>query len=162
MMREIPVEDIRNKLSYDPLAGFFHWKIRARGIRFGAVAGSKAATGYLTIRINDELMLAHRIAWAHVHGSWPTQQIDHINGDRSDNRILNLREATASQNGANQKARPNKCGFKGVVKNREKWAAKIVRNGKRYHLGSFETPLLAHRAYMQAAIKLHGEFARAA
>lgn len=81
--------------------------------------------------------------------------------DRSDNRISNLREATRSQNAMNaRKQRDNTSGFKGVSRWRGKWQAKIQRDGKQRFLGAFSTPQDAALAYKNAAINLHGEFAR--
>ncbi len=96
-------------------------------------------------------------------GAWP-DQIDHINGDRMDNRWANLRLATNSQNHANSKRYvTNRCGFKGVSwrSDKNKWSARIVRNYRAKNLGYFDSPEQAHEAYVRAAEVVHGEFARA-
>lgn len=94
-------------------------------------------------------------------GKWPTSQVDHINGDRSDNRWANLRQATQSQNSMNIGRRStNVSGFKGVHWNKatQKWRACITINQKKFHLGLFQTAELAFGAYQLAAEKHHGPF----
>lgn len=92
------------------------------------------------------------------HGEWPTFHIDHINGNRSDNRIENIRVATVAENAQNRVAYTNsKSGLIGAtkVKGYELWGAKIVKNGKRTHLGYFKDPYSAHLAYVSAKQKIH-------
>jgi hypothetical protein len=101
-----------------------------------------------------------------VTGEWPPErlEVDHKDCDPSNNRWDNLRLATASQNQANKKvSRANTSGFKGVSwhKDDKRWRAQIRMGGKKVHLGSFDTPESAHRAYSEAAMKHYGEFARA-
>jgi hypothetical protein len=163
----LTAERLRDLLDYDPETGVFLWKKDGRGrtMRVGSVAGTMHSTGYTQINFGGEMWLAHRLAWLHVFGEWPREQIDHINGNRADNRIINLREATLSQNAANRKCRDdNASGFKGVSLNKSlgKWNAGIKVNGNMIRLGVFETPEQAHAAYCAAADKLHGEFARVA
>jgi hypothetical protein len=94
-------------------------------------------------------------------GKWCSLVIDHRDGDPSNNRWANLRRATRSQNSANRRIpRNNPCGFKGVSRHRGKWDATICKKGRRHFLGSFLTPQAAHAAYVKAARKLFGEFAR--
>ncbi|MCI0598731.1 MAG: HNH endonuclease [Beijerinckiaceae bacterium] len=94
-------------------------------------------------------------------GAWPIAQIDHINGDRADNRFLNLREATRTENAWNAKLRSDShSGFKGVRRHKRRWCAYIKVSGKQKHLGSFATPEEAHDAYCRAAREHHGQFAR--
>jgi hypothetical protein len=91
------------------------------------------------------------------------QQIDHANGITSDNRLCNLRLATASQNHANsRRARNNTSGYKGVSRFRDKWRANVTKDNRKIFLGLFDAPEAAHAAYCAAATELHGEFARAA
>jgi hypothetical protein len=115
--------------------------------------------------IDGERILCHVLAWFYTHGVWPADQLDHINGDKSDNRIDNLRIATASQNKANSGPyRNNPTGLKGAYwyKPLQMWVSKIRKDGKLHHLGYFATAEEAHTAYCEAAKRLHGEFARAA
>lgn len=148
-------ERLREVLDYDPATGIFK--------RNGQVCGSNNGVGYAQMMIDRKMYSGHRLAWLHVHGVWPDQQVDHINGDRSDNRIANLRAATPSDNCGNvSRHRDNKSGFKGVFPFRHKWAAQICRSGEKRHLGVFETPEAAHAAYCNAASATFGEFARTA
>jgi len=108
--------------------------------------------------IHDKRYQAHRVIWAMFHGEWPMNQIDHINGDRSDNRILNLREADFFQNSQNAKIRrDNTSGYPGVTfsKDRNQWTARICINGKKIYLGYFLTAELATEARKEAE-KKHG------
>lgn len=105
---------------------------------------------------------AHRVAWALVHGYWP-ETIDHINGNRSDNRLVNLRACTQAENVRNCPVRKhNRLGVKGVQKWGNKFTASIRLNGKVNRLGTFETIAEAAAAYAKASAELHGEFGRVA
>lgn len=120
------------------------------GYRYGAIFG-------LTQR-------AHRVIWALHSGAWPDQEIDHIDGDRANNKWVNLREATHAENNRNvRRHRDNKSGFKGVSWHaRDKiWAARIYANGKNTSLGYFKKAEDAHAAYVAASKELHGVFGRA-
>lgn len=172
-----PVEELRKLISYDPKTGSLYWRARdidsfpceRTGKSWNARwAGSKAINaphclGYLAGAIRYKKFLAHRVAWAMHYGYWPENQIDHINGIKTDNRICNLREATACENmrNAGQKAR-NTSGYKGVTwdKSKSKWQAAIRYEGKSKFLGRFDDPEAAYAAYCSAAHKYHGEFAR--
>jgi hypothetical protein len=115
--------------------------------------------------ISGERLLAHRVIWAIVYGRWPRDQIDHINGVKDDNRLANLREATAVTNQRNQKRHSDKAPLpKGVsaYANCGTFRARIVVNGKSIFLGTFPTAEEAHAAYVAAARRYFGEFARAA
>ena len=155
--------ELKELLNYDPLTGIFIWKIsNGKRAAAGRTAGGILATGYIQIRINAKHYLAHRLAWLFQTGTFPPDQIDHINGIRDDNRYTNLREAKNSQNCCNSKIRKNNTsGMKGVSwhKQQKKWRASIVKNNKQIFLGLFDDPALAHLAYCNAAEKLHQEFA---
>jgi hypothetical protein len=164
-------EVLKKRLDYDPLTGSFVWKQRISDSRndkifntrfAGKIAGVKCPRGYIYIRMRDYgFFSASRLAWLYAHGAWPAQEVDHINGNPSDNRLSNLREASRSENGANRTIHSNnKSGFKGVTKHRNKWAACVRMNNKRYRLGVFDTPELAHKAYLKKAKELHGEYFR--
>lgn len=104
---------------------------------------------------------AHRLAWLYMHGELPDKSIDHINGLKTDNRIANLRLATNAQQKQNRPRNlNNSSGYKGVARAETKWRARINANGRHYYLGRFDTPEDAHNAYVAAAHRLHGEFAR--
>lgn len=156
---------VKHGLSYDPATGVFvrvdppHNNQRLIGKR----AGSLTSNGYWNIRLNGRLWRAHRLAWLFVHGAEPTDQIDHINGIRDDNRIANLRLATNTENGRNRVvSKNNKIGLKGVCRKSlgERFTATIWVNGKNRHLGYFHTAEAAAAAYDLAAAKYHGEFAK--
>lgn len=160
----LSIERLREVLNYEPETGVFTWRIAMppRGMA-GARAGTIQKNGYRAICINGFRAYAHRLAWFYVTGQWPSKHIDHRNGVHDDNRISNLREASRSQNLANQKLRSTSLsGFKGVSKKRNSWQARLNVQGKQRVLGCFATPELAHQAYVDAAQKHFGEFARAA
>ena len=146
-------------ISYCPETGIFTWVTPfSHRVAKGDIAGWKNDSGYVLISINGVKTRAHRLAWRIMFGYWPSQQIDHINGIRDDNRIINLREATDAQNRQNMAKRTdNKSGFIGVyyAKWANSWRAEIRVNGKRHKLGYFDTPQSAHEAYVKAKKELH-------
>ena len=159
----IEPNELYKLLRYEPETGILTWRVTSsnRAV-IGTVAGYTKCLGYRLVRVKGERIRAHRIVWAMVHGEWPAYDIDHINGNPSDNRIVNLREATKSQNQHNRsKQRNNSSGFKGVVKQSpNRWGAYIWVDGSAKYLGLFASPELAHEAYKAAAHRLHGKFAR--
>lgn len=118
--------------------------------------------GYHCVCVDRQHVLVHRLIWMYVHGHWPSICIDHINGNRSDNRLCNLRESNNAQNRWNVGSRKDSSsGIKGIFPTRRgKWAAQICQNGKTFHLGTFTTKDDASAAYQKAALNLHGEFAK--
>jgi hypothetical protein len=159
----LTAERLRALLSYDPDTGIFTWIKSRRGHRAGRVAGSRMLIGYRAIGIDGVKYYAHRLAVLHQTGRWHEAQVDHINGDRVDNRWCNLRGATNSQNAANTPPRSNNTlGLKGVSRNGKGWRARIVQSGREIHLGTFASPEEASAAYAGAAAELHGGFARVA
>lgn len=147
-------------LDYNSETGEFIWKISpSRNIKVGTRAGVVNKTGYRLISINNIRYKAGRLAWFYHYGEWPsdeTPQIDHINGNRSDDRIANLRQVTDEQNSRNQKVRStNTSGRTGVQfhKPRGKWMAVIRNNGKYECLGYFNTFEEAVAARKAAEIK---------
>jgi hypothetical protein len=153
-------------LSYDPETGLFVWRVSVNSrARAGSVAGCIATRGYRIIYFDKAKYPAHRLAWFYIHGVWPPEYIDHINGDTSDNRIANLRPATNAQNQANsRKHRDNRSGLKGVTWDNwaGKWKTQIKSGGRSKFLGLFDAKEDAHRAYERAARELNGEYARSA
>lgn len=130
----------------------------------GLIAG-KMKGGYRQVLLAGRFLMAHRIVWAMVNDEWPPSEIDHIDCNKTNNRPENLRLATRSQNCFNKSIyKNNKSGFKGVCydKSKGRFRASIAANKKNIILGLFSTPELAHAAYLEAALRLHGEFARAA
>ncbi len=167
---DITPELLRQLLDYDPDTGDFTWKYRPdeRPQWNARCAGKKAGhlnkvIGYVTLRIFDKGYYAHRVAYAIMTGEWPPKGIDHINGDKSDNRWCNIRAADQSQNGANRGLHPNNTsGFRGVhfSKRDQIWVADLCVKGKNKRLGRFKTAEAAYAAYKEAKLKAFGEFAR--
>lgn len=160
---------LRELLDYCPETGVFTRKVRAANVPAGAVAGCLRPSGYLVISIDDKLRRAHQLAWLYMTGEWPPRFLDHRDLNKSNNRWVNLRLATKSQNQANiGLTKSNASGLKGVSRYRagekygKPWQAGIGKDGKTFHLGHFPTKEDAHAAYCEAANKLFGEFARAA
>lgn len=173
----ITPEALRQLLRYEPETGKLYWKERpvemlpseragkSWNTRF---AGKEAFTAignhrYRVGRVNYKELLAHRVVWAIHYGEWPEDQIDHVDNDRLNNRIGNLREATSFENMRNRGAQNNNSsGHKGVHWNSgaKAFCAQICFEGRRVYLGLFSTAEDAHAAYCEAAKKYHGEFAR--
>src|SRR3990167_4588625 len=154
--------DLLKILDYDPAKGTFKWKLPGRKRRVGALAGS-VRKGRRYISIDYTTYLASRLAWFYVHMEWPNPEVDHIDLDKMNYRISNLRIATRSQQQANTRcSRVNTSGYKGVTWNagRHKWQAQIKVDGKMHYLGLFDQPEAAHAVYAAAATEHFGEFAR--
>ena len=154
---DITAERARQVLDYEVKTGIFTWRVHTRNTKVGQQAGTLKARGYVVISIGRKLTAAHRLAWLFYYGVWPTFGIDHINGNRSDNRICNLRDFPQSYNLQNQRQarKDSKSGFLGVSPNRSKWAASIHINGVKTHLGTFDSMEEAHLAYLSAKRRLH-------
>jgi hypothetical protein len=154
--------EVRELFDYDASTGELRWR---GGRRAGGIAGMVNKAGYRVVwgrggKESRKMFLAHRLIWLWVYGEWPTK-IDHISGDKADNRLANLRQATNSGNSANSRLQArSKSGFKGVWRHGPGWAASIRKDNVTRHLGTFPTPELAYAAYCRAADSLHGEFAR--
>ena len=160
-------------LDYCPVSGVFTWRARPRNhfkniqaygawnTRYaGKEAGGISGQGYSKISIYGYLYSAHRLAWLHVYGEFPSEEIDHINHDRSDNKLSNLREATHSQNGRNaKKRRDNTSGTTGVswCKRENRWIASIKVDGKLKYGGYFinKDAAIARRKEMNAEHGYH-------
>jgi hypothetical protein len=156
-------DEINKLIAYDKETGIFTWKVHRPGTFAGSVAGTKHNLGYIRISVNCKLYLAHRLAYLLMTGRWPNEQIDHINGIRDDNRWINLREATQSQNQHNREmCKNNTSGYKGVYWNKKskKWLVNIWLNRKRVHVGYFDSREDAAKARMDSAKKLHKNFHR--
>ena len=128
----ITQKELKNKLRYDSSTGEFS------RLSDGEIAGYMS-NGYVRMTVNGSCYPAHRLAWLYVHGKFPKNQIDHINGIRKDNRIINLRDVTQAENTKNSKiASNNTSGFKGVewIPSRNKWRALISSKGKKINVGS--------------------------
>lgn len=149
---------LKELLRYNPDIGLFTRRTSLQGVQAGDIAGCKNPNGYIRIVISYKKYYAHRLAWFYVYGVWPKDQIDHINHNRADNRLVNLREATNQENSMNRGIeRRNKSGITGVVwsKDRSKWQAQIITKGKIIHLGRFVDKFEAICARLSANNK-HG------
>lgn len=154
------MNDIKNYLDYSTETGFFTWKkIRSYQSKIGGVAGSTNSDGYILIGYKGKRYYAHRLAWFFCFGSIPVEKIDHINEDKSDNRIENLRLATSVENSQNTSPvnSRNTSGFRGVCwhKRLNKWMAQIQVNKKHQHIGYYETASEASEAHFLAKTNLH-------
>lgn len=165
MPRKLPsAEFLLQFVSYNPESGQFTWIGEdAPRRRKNSLMQTRDTAGYIILRIEGKNHKAHRVAWHLEKGEDPGKfEVDHINGNKIDNRIVNLRLSTRGQNRANSTHnKGSKSGIKGVYwcKNQKKWRAQITTNKKVIKLGSFTDPFEAHMAYREAAVKYHGEFA---
>lgn len=154
---------LRELLHYNPETGEFTWLLRiAQCIKVGDKAGSIDNKGYLKIGINKKVYAAHRLAWIYFYGEIKgSVEIDHINRNKSDNRITNLRMVSHKQNMENQETHfNNKSGYKGVSwwAPTQKWKAQIGHYGKKYHIGLYQTKKEAKVAYEERARQFHTHY----
>ena len=156
---------LQKLLHYESETGLFVRLTKsAPCVKIGDVAGYVDPRGYVKISVDGRLYKAHRLAWLYMVGQWPNGEVDHRDANFCNNRWSNLREATRTQNIANGRIhRDNVSGFKGVVwhEQSKKWRARIYVEGKSVSLGLHDSPDAAHIAYVIAAQKYFGEFARA-
>jgi hypothetical protein len=129
--------------------------------KIGQRAGSSLRDGYRQVRVNGKKHREHHLVWLLHTGALPVGELDHINCIRDDNRIENLRECTRSQNMQNRRfaMANNQIGLIGVVRHYKKFRAAITQDGRKKHLGLFDTAQAAHEAYMaaQRAHRIGGE-----
>lgn len=154
--QDIPIYELRKLFYYDSSNGEL---IRKKAVKHsqhkpGSVAGCLNKTGYRRVCIGKKLYREHRVIWAIVNGYWPESMLDHIDGDRSNNRIENLRECTQKQNCQNRIA-PKKNKYVGCSYRKDvmKWQARIYVNGRNKSLGYFKSQEAAHIAYLEAREK---------
>ena len=149
------IEQLRASILYQPETGKFF------STRTGKSVGFKAGGGYVGVWVAGESFQAHRVALAITRGEWPAQHVDHINGEKADNRLANLRDCSQMENRHNTRKRIcNTSGATGVAWHAasSKWQVRISINRKRIHIGLFSNTDDAARAYAAAAIKHYGEF----
>jgi hypothetical protein len=153
-------EQLAKLLSYDAETGQLVWLV-ARNGSAGRIAGSPNSEGYIQVKIGGVLYKAHHLAFVLVTGFWPDDQVDHIDGNRQNNRFVNLRQCNASENACNRKARSdNTSGVPGVTWNKEesKWRVRVQKNGKRLLVGDYRNYDDAVSARALASVLLQGEF----
>lgn len=149
---------LREVAAYDPHTGEFTRLGAVSNVAAGPVRPRPSKNGYLRMRVDGKLYYLHRLAWLYVHGSWPSNLADHKDGDKTNNRIGNIRDATHAQNLQNIAATGRGAsGLRGAYfdKASGKWQAKITRNYKTISLGYFDTPELAHAAYLEGKREHH-------
>jgi len=149
-------DELRQLLSYDPRTGIFHWRVtRGRLARAGDVAGTPIQ-GRVHIKVKGRLYYAHRLAFLYMDGALPSDEVDHIDGDPSNNRWGNLRQCSHAENMQNkQVSKANKSGLLGVSKHGNAWQATIRVGKQHHHIGRFRTPEEAHQAYLEAKARIH-------
>lgn len=151
---------LRSVLTYFPIAGCFYWRLRTSNrIKVGDLAGAPHNAGYIQIMVDGENHLAHRLAWLHFYGEWPAQEVDHMNGDRLDNGITNLRDVPNAINMQNLRGPTSKntSGFLGVswsAKDRT-WVAHISLRNRSHYVGSYDDPATAYAAYIARKRLMH-------
>lgn len=160
-MAELTATRAADLLQYDPSSGVLTWRVKRNGrnggVRPGDVAGSPFK-GYLAVGVDGQRLLAHRLAWLLYFGAWPEGSIDHIDGNKSNNRIANLRDvrhAVNLQNRQRVSAGNKSTGLLGAysLRNTGRFVACYHPNGKKVHLGVFPTAELAHAAHVEARRK---------
>jgi HNH endonuclease len=161
----VSLERAREVLEYDQTTGILRWRITlSNKARAGRIAGAENGNGYLRVGIDGRLYLAHRIAWLIQTGSWPTDDIDHRDLNKANNKWGNLRDATRGQNNANRRAQRNKLvalkGVTSVKKKTKRFRAQINVRGHVRHLGCFATAEEAHAAFLQESKRQFGSFVR--
>lgn len=152
-------EALKELFTYDTETGVFQHRLAVGRGKVGVAAGNIHRSGYRRIKVMLKEYKAHRLAWLYVYGEWPEGQVDHINGQRDDNRIANLRDVSGTENQHNRRkpSANNQSGYLGVslCKDTNLWRATIKVGGKNKRLGLYDTPQQAHEAYLAAKAKLH-------
>ena len=157
-MEKLTAEHIRAILHYDPETGVFTRLVRSGKHQAGVSVGCvNKVLGYVLMGVEKQRLYAHRLAWLYMTGEWPEAQIDHINGDRADNRWTNLRSVTQAVNNQNlRRVRvTSKTGVQGVRLRKGMFEARLGVNRKQCLLGRFFTADEAHQAYLTAKRALH-------
>jgi hypothetical protein len=153
----------RHLWTYDPESGQLRWRQNRSQMKAGDIAGSTSGPRYMQVgaRVGGKttLFMVHRIAWLIMTGEWPKFELDHIDGDCRNNRLANLRDVTTSVNMQNQRRaqKHSTHGMLGVTWSapHKKWRARITVDGKKRHLGLFDTKEAASECYVEAKRLLH-------
>lgn len=159
--RRVSIDALRSEFSYDAETGILTRIVPRRNCPVGQIIGTINKDGYLCVGFFVEKPLVHRAVWAMAYGEWPSGEVDHINGVKTDNRLGNLRIADDFGNAWNRGLRStNKTGFRGVIPLAGKYVARIKHRGIEKHLGTFQTAKEASDAYEKTAKLMHGRFYR--
>lgn len=153
----LTAERLRELFHYNPETGLFTRLVNVGRFTAGTVQ-TCIGGGYIVFRVDNRLYRAHRLAWLYTYGVFPSQCIDHIDGDRANNAINNLRDIPESGNFQNRGMRAgNKSGYAGVSwdSQTQNWAAQIMKNRKTVRLGRFESAEEASAAYQRAKAEIH-------
>ena len=154
---KLSLERLRQVLRYEPETGNFYWIHRDTiKKKLGTNASIIRSHGYLNICIDSTYYYTHRLAWFYVYGEWP-KVIDHIDGDKTNNRIENLRSVSQKCNVENvlKTRKHNKSGILGAVKSKYGFYARLTSQGKQIYLGHYKTAEEAHNVYLKAKRQLH-------
>jgi hypothetical protein len=148
---------LRTLLHYDAETGALSRSTTKGGRLAGTRVGNVERAGYRVAKIGGQTYKEHRLIWAYVTGAWPVEEIDHIDGDKTNNRIANLRAVSRVGNAQNLRRGRGKSPLLGAHWNGEacRWRSKIVCRGESKFLGYFDTPEEAHEAYLRAKRELH-------
>lgn len=159
MKAALTAQRLRLLLDYDETTGVFTWSSRIHNepqrysgrLRKTRIAGT-ILNGYVVIRIDGRGYKSHRLAWLYTHGEWPTHEIDHIDGNKTNNAIANLRDVTRTVNAQNlhKPSKRNTSGYIGVHRYGQQWRAYIGASNKLIYLGAFNDKEEAKRAYDDA------------
>lgn len=151
---QLTQERLKELFKYDPETGLFTRLVSTNNrVKIGDVAGNARADGYIKIRVDFDMHYAHRLAWLYMTGEWPTQKIDHISGNKSDNRWKNLRDVSIATNAQN--IAPGD----GAFLKKGRWTSIIMAKGKTIPLGSYQDKWRASAAYLTAKVLCHPDAA---
>jgi len=155
----LTVEWLREHMACVPETGTLMWKVRGPGKTVGKPLGTVDALGYVRVKVDNVVYFVHRLIWFYVHGEWPAGQLDHIDSNKCNNAISNLRDCTASQNSARRKVFAKIAPSRGIFPHGAGFVARIHHGGVRHYLGYFAKLEDAKAAYAAKAKEIHGEFA---
>lgn len=160
MITEAELEGIDKNLSYDPETGVFKYLTKRGRKNKDLTVSSKDRHGYIRVSYKGKRYLGHRVAFYLMKGFWPKQDVDHIDGNRANNKWGNLREASRSENLWNQKVTRGESKYKGVVRSGRGWVAQVSKKPDKYYLGYYLSQEEAALVYNYKAQELFGVFSR--